>query len=145
MIAINDKRFQNLFEFNFDETEEVTSEIEKQDPRETTTGISIAMLKDNVDIFAPILTDLFNDCVRNGTFAAELQLADISPISKSINSTDQKKHRPRSILRSASKLFEKLLQKRLSPFFDKHLSEHLCGFRKGYSTQNSLPKLTESL
>ena len=145
IIAINDKKFEHLFEFKFVKTEDITSEINKLHPTKTTTDISIVMLKDYVDIFAPILTDLFNDCVRNGTFAAELQLADISPISKSINSTDQKKHRPRSILRSASKLFEKLLQKRLSPFFDKHLSEHLCGFRKGYSTQNSLPKLTESL
>ena len=82
MIAINDKRFQNLFEFNFVETEEVTSEIEKQDPRETTTGISIAMLKDKAGIFAPILTYIFNDCVRNGAFAAELKLADISPFYK---------------------------------------------------------------
>ena len=80
MIAINDKRFQNLFEFNFVETEEVTSEIEKQDPRETTTGISIAMLQDNVDIFALILTDIFNDCVSNETFAVEVKLAVISPI-----------------------------------------------------------------
>ena len=43
-----------------------------------------------------------------------------------------------------SKLFEKLIQKQLSPFFDKHLSQHLCGYRKGYSTQNALLKLIES-
>ena len=102
------------------------------------------MLKDNVDICAPILMEIFNNCIKNGTFADELKLADISPIFKSIDSTDKKNYRPISILKSVSKLFEKLIQKQLSPFFDKHLSQHLCGYRKGYSTQNALLKLIES-
>ena len=50
IIAINDKRFETLFEFKFVKTEEATSEIKKVDLKKTTTGISIAMLKDNVDI-----------------------------------------------------------------------------------------------
>ena len=65
-------------------------EVKKLDPKKTTTGISIAMLKDKAGIFAPILTYIFNDCVRNGTFAAELKLAAISPNFKSIDSTDEK-------------------------------------------------------
>ena len=42
------------------------------------------MLTDNVDIFASILTDIFNDYLKKGMFADELKLADISPIFKSI-------------------------------------------------------------
>ena len=56
----------------------------------------------------------------------KLKLADISPISKSIGSTDKKYHRPISILKSVSKLFEKLIQVQLSPFFDKLF------YKKGY-------------
>ena len=65
------------------------------------------MLKDKADISAPILTYIFNYCVRNGTFATEFKLADISLILESIDSTDKKRYRPISILRSVSKLFEK--------------------------------------
>ena len=89
------------------------------------------------------MTEIFNDCIKNGTFADELKLADISPIFKSIDSTAKKNYRPISILRSVSKLFEKLLQKQLSPFFDQHLSQLLCGYRKGYTTQYALLKLIE--
>ena len=66
--------------------------------------------------------------MENGTFATDLRVVDILPIFKSINSTDKKNYRPISILRSVPKLFEKLLQTQLNPFFDKHLSEYLCGY-----------------
>ena len=89
------------------------------------------MLQDNVDICAPILMEIFNNCVKNGILADELKLADIWPIFKSIDCTDEKYHRPISILKSMSKLFEKSIQMKLSPFFDKLLSQNLCGYRKG--------------
>ena len=43
-----------------------------------------------------------------------------------------------------SKLFEKLIQKQLRYFFDKHLSQYLCEQRKGYTTQYALLRLIES-
>ena len=49
-----------------------------------------------------------------------------------------------SILNSVSKLFEKLIQKQLNPFFDKKLCENLCGYRKGKSTQYAILNLIES-
>ena len=102
------------------------------------------MLQENVDICAPILTDIFNDCIKNGRFANELKLADITPIFKSVDSTAKKNYRPISILKSVSKLFEKLIHKQLSPFFEKELSQLLCGYKKGYATQNAPLKLIEN-
>ena len=72
MLSIS-KDLETLIYFKFIETEEVNSEINKLDPKKTTTWISIAMLKDNLDIFAPILTDIYYDCIRNGTFVVELK------------------------------------------------------------------------
>ena len=143
-MAINNRQLNNVFQFDFVDAEKVEIEIKKLDPSKTTTGISIAMLKDNVDILAPILCDIFNDCISNGTFPDELKLADISPIFKSVDSTAKKNYRPISILRSVSKLFERLIQNQLSPFFDQNLSQYLCGYRKGYTTQYALLKLIES-
>ena len=144
IIAINSKKFERAFEFQPIDTEKITEEIKKLDANKTATGISIAMLKDYVDIFAPILAEIFNDCISKGTFPDELKLADISPIFKSIDSTAKKNYRPISILKSVSKLFEKLIQNQLSPFFDENLSQYLCGYRKGYTTQYALLKMIES-
>ena len=55
------------------------------------------MLQDNVDICAPILMEIFDNCTKNGTFADKLKLVDISPIFKSIDSTDKKNYRPISV------------------------------------------------
>ena len=64
------------------------------------------MLKYDFDICVPILMEIFNSCVRNGKFSDELDFADISPFSKSIDSTDRKNYRPISALRSVLKLCE---------------------------------------
>ena len=48
------------------------------------------MLQENVDIRAPILTNIFNDCIKDCKFANELKHADITPIFKSIDSTAKK-------------------------------------------------------
>ena len=98
-----------LFDFrSYVDQEEVTTEIKKLDPKKTTTGISIAMLQENVDICAPILTEIFKDCIAN-----EHKLADNTPIFKSLGSTAKINYRPISILRSVLKLFERSIQKQL--------------------------------
>ena len=56
----------------------------------------------------------------------------------------KKNYRPVSILNSISKLFEKLIQQQLNPFFDQKLSKYLCGYRKRNSTQYALLNLIES-
>ena len=37
-----------------------------------------------------------------------------------------------------------MIQSQLNAFFDKKLSQHLCGYRKGYTTQYAMLKLIES-
>ena len=86
-------------------SKEVLFEMNKLDHTKSTTGISISLLKDNSDICSPILTNIFNSCIKNGLFPDQLKLADISPIFKSVDSMAKKNYRPVSILNSVSKLF----------------------------------------
>ena len=125
-----------MFNFNTVTTEDFVKEIDKLDPKKSSTGVSIGL--------APKLTEIFNSCISKGIFPDELKVADISPIFKSVDSTAKKNYRPVSILKSVSKLFEKMIQSQLNTFFDEKLSQHLCGYRKGYTTQYALLKLIES-
>ena len=43
-----------------------------------------------------------------------------------------------SILSNISKIYERLLFKQISEYFEPILSKFLCGFRKGYSAQHCL-------
>ena len=53
-------------------------------------------------------------------------------------------YRPVSVLPSVSKIFEKLLQHQLVNYIENYLSPHLCGYRKGYSSQQALISLIEN-
>ena len=59
--------------------------------------------------------------------------------------TDINNYRPVSLLPVVSKVFERLMHNDISLFMDKYLSNRLCGFRKGYSTQLSLIVMLEDI
>ena len=73
----------------------------------------------------------------------QLKLADITRIFQSVDNMAKKNYRSVRILNSVSILFEKLIQKQLNPFYDEKLSENLCGYRKGNSTQYAPLNLIE--
>ena len=62
---------------------------------------------------------------------------------KKSSRTDKGNYRPISVLPSVSKIFEKLLYDQLSKYLEDKLSPLLCGFRKKYSTQHALLRMTE--
>ena len=62
-------------------------------------------------------------------------IANVTPIFKKRARTSKNNYRPVSILPILSKLFERLISKQFSEFFESILSKFQCGFRKGYGTQ----------
>ena len=62
-------------------------------------------------------------------------IANVTPIFKKRKRTSKNNYRPVSILPILSKLFERLISKQFSEFFESILSKFQCGFRKGYDSQ----------
>ena len=112
--------------FNFDKItiEEFVKEIDRLDPKQSSTGVTINLLKEN-------LIGICNSCILKEIYSNELKVADITPILKSLFSIAKKKYRPLSTLKSTSKLSERVIQSQLNTFFHKKLSQHLCGYREG--------------
>ena len=80
-------------------------ELENLDHAKSTTGLNFKLLKDNSNICAPILTNIFNSCIINGFSLEKLKLASITPIFKSVDSMAAKKnYREVNILNSVPKL-----------------------------------------
>ena len=52
-------------------------------------------------------------------------------------------YRPVSALPSVSKIFERFLHRQVSSYVDRFLSTFMCGYRKGFSTQQALFPLIE--
>lgn len=92
------------------------------------------------------LTNIFNRCLDLGHFPQTWKHALIMPISKpGKNKTSPGSYRPISLLSTISKLFEKVIQKRLSLFINKNniIPKFQYGFRAKHSTIHQLSRLTQ--
>ena len=94
------------------------------------------VLKISSDICNKVLQKIWNyKILGKKYFPQNLKLADIAPIFKKKDPTLAKNYRPVSVLPSASKVFEQIIQKQLSAHTKCFLSHYLCGYRKGIGTQ----------
>ena len=107
------------------------------------SDIPTKVIKDNIDIFTPILLEEFNKSLALAVFPSSIKLANITQLFKKVDRTDKSNYRPISILPNLSKVFEKCIYNQVSVFFDKVLSKYQCGFRKGFSVMYCLMKLLE--
>ena len=67
----------------------------------------------------------------------------MTPVFKKEDASLLKNYRPVSVLPVVSKIYERIMQKQILEYIDKHLSPHLCGYRKGYSIQTALISMLE--
>ena len=77
------------------------------------------------------------------SFPTELKVSDVSPVLKKDDALKTKNYKPVSVLPVVSKIFERLMYKQMSLHVDRFLSPFLCGYRKGFSTQQALMSLLE--
>ena len=76
-------------------------------------------------------------------FWNSLKNAIITPVHKKGAKTSKDNYRPVSILSNISKIYERLLFKQISEYFEPILSKFQCGFRKGFSVQHCLLAMLE--
>ncbi len=72
-----------------------------------------------------------------------LELGNVTPVHKKGEKTKKDNYRPISILPTISKVFERNMSHEIYTFIEKYLSPSLCGFRKGFSTQQCLAGLVK--
>ena len=107
------------------------------------SDIPFKIIKANENFFAEAICFYFNKSLENSKFPNCLKLANITTVFKKGARTSKNNYRPVSILHVFSKIFERLLSRQLSEFFDNILSKFQSGFRKGYGTQHCLLLMLE--
>ena len=133
------------FSFKFVSKEDVLTEIKMLDVSMAIqeSDIPVKIIKENENFFAEAICFYFTKSLENGKFPNCLKLANITPVFKKDSRTSKNNYRPVSILPVFSKIFERLLSRQLSEFFDNILSKFQSGFRKGYGTQHCLLLMLE--
>ena len=73
-----------------------------------------------------------------------MKRADVTPVHKKNSKSAKNNYRPVSILSDISKLYERIMFKQMSEYFENSFfSKYQCGFRKGFSAQHCLVSMLE--
>ena len=139
-------RNQNSFRYFTCTYEEVTSIIRNlKNKKGSLEEIPVTILKKITDLVSPILSMLFNQSVSSSSFPDVLKTAKIVPIYKAGPKTDKNNYRPIALLPTISKIFEKLIHKRVSSFLTKFklLYSDQYGFQSKKSTTDAILKFTD--
>ena len=89
------------------------------------------------------LTICVSYALINGKFPITLKNANVTPVHKKDDPTDETNFRPISVLPLLSKVFERVNYNQLGKYMGTFLNKLLCGFRKAQSTQHALFKLLQ--
>ena len=78
-----------------------------------------------MNIIAPLLAKLYNQCIIEGTFPSILKIAQVVPIFKNGPKEKCCNYKPISLLSPFSKIFEKCIYEQLYSYLIKSIYLHL--------------------
>jgi len=123
--------------------QEITTIIKLLAPKKSTgmDNISSWLLKELNSVINVPLSILINKSMQQGIFPDKLKIAKIIPIFKSKDKEQFNNYRPISLLSSISKMYEKIVYKRLYKFIEPNLYDRQFGFRPKRSTTQAIIEL----
>ena len=124
---------------------EVSKVIMTSNKNGSVGDISNKFLKMCVPYVSPLISNLFNSCIREGIFPDILKCAKITHVFKKGQKNQIVNYRPISVLPNIGKVLEALISVRLKGFFTRNelLHENQFGFRNGKNTEMAALKLIE--
>ena len=142
------ERIINSFIFSESTSNEVIKVIKNfKNKKSTLNNIPIFILKKVSHIIAPLISELFNDSIKCGTFPETLKVGRVIPIHKSGSQKEMGNFRPITTLSVFSKIFEKLVHKRISKFISKYklINDNQFGFQKNKNTSDAILEFLDNI
>ena len=144
VLLIKDK-IRNPASFSFKEASlsDIEKELRNLNTKKASTigNIPQKFFRESKESCFETLAELFNNTLLTCSFPTELKVANVSLVIKKDDPLKTKNYRPISVLPVVSKIFKRVLYKQMSLHVDRFLSPYLCGYRKGFSTQQALISL----
>ena len=142
-----------LYEFKYVSPKEIENVVKSLKAKESHgyDGIPIKVIKQSILYISSPLAHICNLMLSSGTFPTRLKFAEIKPLYKKGGRMDITNYRPISLLPSFSKIFEKIIFRRLIQHFDYNeiLPKEQFGFRSKSSTDlasfNLINEILEAL
>lgn len=139
------KKFGSTFEFEevtYTGIRDIVRSLKNSKSRDI-YGLSVQILKRNINTLCIPLTKMLNKCIKAGMFPSDLKVAKVLPLFKDGDRNNVSSYRPISVLPIFSKLFEKVLNIQIVNYFERNklFSDHQFGYRKDRSTGSAILRL----
>ena len=129
--------------------EETIGDIMRKLDTSKATGIDdipARLIKISADVGKKPFTKIINKSIERSMYPNLMKIGKITPIykgGKGSNRLNKKDYRPVSVLTAFSKVFERYILNQMLEHVNLILSDKMSAYRKGYSSQHVLLKLTE--
>ena len=126
---------------------QVSNLFKNLDTNRSSIGIPKKLINISTDPLSVPFTQIYNQSIETGIVPNILKVSQVTPVYKSGDAIDPANYRPISTLSSFRKVFEKLIYSQLYNFLEKYsiLYKYQFRFRKGYSTEQAILEITDSL
>ena len=142
------KDVKNSLFLSLPTSHEISKIILNSNEKKSSHGaISNKVTKMTNETISPYLEVLFQKCIKEGVFPDSFKIAEVIPLFKGGDREDRNCYRPISLLPTISKIFERILAKRMISFFTKFdiLSKDQFGFRAKFSTEYAIADIYDKL
>jgi len=105
------------------------------------------LLKLATSFISLFLAEIFNQVILTGIYPAKFKLAKVVPVFKDDDDTSPENYRPISLLSIYNRIFEKLINARLTKFINKNniIYNLQYGFRSKHSTQHAILDIVNNI
>ena len=101
------------------------------------------LVKESASAIARPLTMIMNDAIIQCRYPCRWKMGQITPLFKKDNELDKSNYRPVTVLPVLNNVFERLLASQLEEFYKDILSDFISAYRRKFSCETALLKLTE--
>ena len=145
-IAEENRRKNAMHNFNFKYTnktqvEKLLSNINARKACGNDT-ITPRLLKESASAISGPLAELMNESIKQCKYPSRWKMGQVTPLFKKNDELSKENYRHVTVL-TALNVFEKLLATRLDQLYSEILSDYISAYRRHYSCETSLVRLTE--
>ena len=101
------------------------------------------LVKESAEVLCHPLSALINYILNNGKIPQQWKSGEITPVHRKECELSKTNYRPLTILPSLSKVFEKIVELRMSPYFEKIYHKYVFAYRKHNGCDTAILSLTE--
>ena len=105
--------------------------------------IAPRLLKESASVISGPLSELMNESIKQCKYPSRWKMGLVTPLLRENDELSKENYRPVTVLPALNNVFEKLLASQLDQFYTELLSDYISAYRRHYSCETSLMRLTE--